>query len=206
MRTIVLFAFALTSCCFAESSARDLFALVETTPHDAQSPNYRERLAAGQAAALSLLRMERPAGLSVAEWSRMTTLSERTLGWTLFQQRRFLEAIPILEKYLASSPADAEVSYWLGTAAVKMFEIQTDKELKRKYVDACLFHFARAAAYEGPGAMPVTARSRLNTFVRRTFEINYDSAGDSSPLLELISVAKNSALPPADFKIAASHR
>src|SRR4051812_29899544 len=71
MRTIVLFAFALTSCCFAESSARDLFALVETTPHDAQSPNYRERLAAGQAAALSLLRMERPAGLSVAEWSRM---------------------------------------------------------------------------------------------------------------------------------------
>ncbi len=74
----------------------------------------------------------------------------RTLGWVAMQRKDYPAAEKSLTEELKLNPADAEASYWLGTA------ILAQKQVERQA--SALYFFARAAAYEGPGALDPARR------------------------------------------------
>jgi hypothetical protein len=94
-------------------------------------------------------------------------------------------------KALQANPAAGEVSYWLGLTVVGQKDPAT-------YPNG-LYHIARAAAYDGPGALNPQGRAQVNDYLVKAYKGFH---GDESGLAELKAQAKASALPPANFKIA----
>ncbi len=62
-----------------------------------------------------------------------------------------------------------------------------------------LFHFARAAAYDGPGSLPAADRKQVLTYLKDKAYIPYH--GSDQGLDDLLALAKANPFPPADFKI-----
>jgi hypothetical protein len=63
---------------------------------------------------------------------------------------------------------------------------------------AALYNFARAAYHEGAGALPDATRKPLQAYLEKTY-VNFH--GNKDGIDKLIEASKQSALPPADFKI-----
>jgi hypothetical protein len=71
-------------------------------------------------------------------------------------------------------------------------------EKKADKQSEALFHFARAAAYDGPGSLTPEGRQKIDAYLTKVYNTLH---GDSSGLAEVKALAKASAMPPADFKI-----
>ena len=69
--------------------------------------------------------------------------------------------------------------------------------MRRKYAPA-LFEYARAATYDGPGALPAATRAQLLAYFNKVYAEFHGSADGSDKVLAL---AKTSALPPDGFDI-----
>jgi hypothetical protein len=124
------------------------------------------------------------------EKSNTVGLGNRTLGWVAMQKGNNDEAEKFFVESLKSNGADAQVSLWTGTA------IARQKKLEKQGV--ALYHFARAGNYDGPGALPQQARDA----VKASFEKNYvNFRGGKDGMDQVVSAAKTTALPPADFKL-----
>ena len=137
---------------------------------------------------------QKPANVSDADWKKhrqgIAILAHNALGYIAMTRK---EAEAAEKAFLASLALDAnngQVSYWLGMVnrTVRSAEKQS----------AALYHFARAAAYDGPGAYPEQGRKELHGYLEKAY-VQYH--GDRSGLPELLAQAKSQALPPADFKI-----
>ncbi len=162
-----------------------------------------ERLEVGEKAAQSLLGNldsvfapdKKPAATPESGWKQarleMEALGHRTLGWVAMQRKNYEAAETDLTQNLKIHPNDAEASYWLGTVilAQKKPERQSD----------ALFQFARAAAYDGPGAIEPGMRGKILDYITRNYN-NYHGT-DAEGLKHLLELAKANAFPPADFKI-----
>ncbi len=61
-----------------------------------------------------------------------------------------------------------------------------------------MFYYARAATYDGPGALPPAGRTQIDAFVTRAYKGFH---GDLKGLDELKALAKTNATPPAGFTI-----
>jgi len=61
-----------------------------------------------------------------------------------------------------------------------------------------LYNFARAAAYEGPGSLPVSDRKQVMDYLNKVYAQYH---GSNEGLDKLIASAKVSAFPPAAFTI-----
>ncbi len=61
-----------------------------------------------------------------------------------------------------------------------------------------LFEYARAASYDGPGALDANTRKSIDGFLGKAYTTYHGSA---MGLDQVKTVAKAAALPPADFKI-----
>lgn len=123
---------------------------------------------------------------------RATTesLAYRTLGWVAMQRNQNEEAEKNFIEVLKRNPADAQASIFAGTVIARQRKLEKQSP--------ALFHFARAGAYEGAGALPAQLRQQM----LQTFEKNYVTFhGDKSGMDEVIRIAKDNALPPDDFKI-----
>ncbi len=132
--------------------------------------------------------------ISEEQWKqeRATTesLAYRTLGWVAMQRNQNEEAEKQFIEVLKRNPADTQVSLFLGTVIARQRKLE-------KQSDA-LFHFARAGAYDGQGALPPNIRQQM----MGTFEKNYvNFHGDKAGIDEVIQAAKAHALPPDGFKI-----
>lgn len=156
----------------------------------------------GQAAAKSLLGLlddtfspaRKPAQVSDDQWKQQRTGTEyvayRTLGWVALQRQNYEDADKNLVEALKRNPADAQASYWAGTANLRT------KKLERQGI--ALFHFCRAAVYSGQGAFPQQSRDQL----RASFEKNYvNFHGSKDGLDQVVKLAEASPIPPDDFKI-----
>lgn len=137
---------------------------------------------------------QKPANVSDADWAKhrqgIEILSHNALGFIAMTRK---EAEPAEKEFLASlalDPNNGQVSYWLGMVnrTVRSAEKQS----------SALYHFARAAAYDGPGAYPAAGRKELQGYLEKAY-VQYH--GDRSGLAELLEQAKTQALPPPDFKI-----
>lgn len=139
----------------------------------------------------------KPAAVSDADWQKtkeqmkLHAVGHRALGFIAMQRKNFDEAEKHLTQNLQENPADAEGAYWLGTSILgqKKPERQSD----------ALFYFARAAAYDGPGALPPDRRKLILDYVTKAY--NTYHGADPQGLQELLNTAKASPAPPAGFKV-----
>jgi hypothetical protein len=154
-----------------------------------------ELLELAEKSAHGLLEAEKPAATPEDAWKQnkpqMDILGHRTLGWVAMQRKNYPDAEKDLTEELKLNPADAEASYWLGTVilAQKKVERQSD----------ALFFFARAAAYDGAGALDPARRKQIETYVEKAYTTYHGK--DPQGFQQVLQTAKANAFPPADFKI-----
>jgi len=160
-------------------------------------------LSAGERAAKGVLGVldaefvaeKKPANVSEADWNKAKTATEamayRTLGWVAMQRKDNEAAEKSFARSLELNPEQGEISYWLGGV------ILAQKKPERQ-ADA-LFHFARAAAYTGPGALSPQGRQQVEAYLAKAYRTYHGE--DEAGLKALHELARANLLPPAGFKI-----
>lgn len=137
---------------------------------------------------------KKPAQMNDEQWKKEKTnvhaIAQTTLGWVAWQRKNFEVAEQEFTKSLELNPANGQVSYWLGTVILAQRKPETQSK--------ALYHFARAANYDGPGALDPNVRSQVQAYLEKVYT-NYH--GDKSGLSEIIARVKTQPMPPADFKI-----
>jgi hypothetical protein len=84
----------------------------------------------------------------------------------------------------------AQSAIWAATVIIRQKKIEKQS--------AALFYYARAATYEGQGALAADVRARYMA----SFEKNYvNFHGGKDKMDEVIALAKANAVVPPDFKI-----
>lgn len=137
---------------------------------------------------------KKPAKVTDADWvtarKNMQVLAQNTLGYTAWQRKEYDKAEADFTKSLQLEPNQGQVSYWLSN--VILAEKNPDK------YSGALYHFARAASFDGPGALNAQGRQQVQTSFQKTYATYHGSAEGADKLL---ADSKSAALPPADFKI-----
>jgi tetratricopeptide (TPR) repeat protein len=154
-------------------------------------------LATGEKAARDLLAAPRPATAKEEDWQRtrrnIEIAGHTTLGWIAMKRGANAAAEQELVQVLKLDASWAQISYWLG--GVILGQHKTERT-----VDG-IYQYARAAAYDGPNALPPQMRTVADGYLNKVY-VQYH--GDGSGLGELKAVAKNNAFPPAGFHIASA--
>lgn len=117
-------------------------------------------------------------------------LGHTTLGWIEMQRKNWQAAEAAFQKSLQVNPNSGQVDYYMGTS------IASEKDIKK--MPAALFYFARAATYEGTGALNATGRQQVMTYVQKAYKSFH---GSDEGFNNLIAAAKTQPVPPADFAI-----
>ena len=137
----------------------------------------------------------KPASLNPAAWQKQKgsteLLARRTTAWIAWQRGTLDAAERELTASLERFPNEAETSSWLGTV------LALQQKLPEKQV-ASLWHLARAAALEGPGALPDPRRKELGETLERIYTA-YHGATDGLDALRTAAAA--SPVPPAGFNV-----
>jgi len=134
---------------------------------------------------------KKPASMSDADWTKAKNqvlgIAHNALAWEATSKKDTATAENEYKESLTVNPEQGNVSYLYGKL------LMDDK----KYQDA-LFQFARAAQYDGPSAVPASARPQLLAYFNKVYGQFHGNADGADKVL---AEAKTSALPPADFKI-----
>jgi len=137
---------------------------------------------------------KKPANVSDADWTSakksLSTTAETALGLIAMRNKNNEQAETAFHKSLEMDPNAAQVSYWLGTV------ILAEKNPAKQ--SQALYNFARAAAYDGPGALAPAGRTEVQKYLEKAY-ISYH--GSREGLDQLMAQAKTNPLPPADFKV-----
>ena len=136
----------------------------------------------------------KPAQISDEQWNnakgQVALTAHQTLGWIAMQRQDHLKAEAQFRKVLEMNPKSAQVSYWLGTEVIAQGD--PDKN------ELALFSLARAAAYEGEGALPFDGRQQVYEYLAKVYT-NY--TGTDEGLSDLMAKAKTQPFPPVDLSI-----
>ncbi len=108
------------------------------------------------------------------------------------QTKDYAKAQADLTKLLQMDGSLAKVSYDLGDTILKQAKEKPEQQ------PLALFCYARAAAYEGSNSLPPQDRASIRKFLTDAYTKYH---GSNEGLDQLIATAKNTALPPGDFKI-----
>ena len=107
-----------------------------------------------------------PPNVTADQWkgarTPVETLGHSTLGWIAMQRKSWDAAEGEFQKTLAMDPNNAEVDYFMGTV------IASEKNPQKMPV--AIFYFARAATYEGTGALPPAGRQQVLDYVKRAYK------------------------------------
>jgi tetratricopeptide (TPR) repeat protein len=154
-----------------------------------------EDLSLAERSAQGLLATERPAQVTDEQWrqskQQVDLMAYRTLGWVAVQRKNWTVAETNLTQELKLNPLDAQASLWLGSA------IRGQQKPERQA--EALFYFARAAAYDGPGALALADRKQMEGYLQKAYTAFHGQ--DPEGLQQLLTVAKTNAFPPEGFKI-----
>jgi hypothetical protein len=138
----------------------------------------------------------RPTDVKEAEWTTykpaMQSAAQATLAWVYVQRKDHPKAEIELTKYLRMDPTQAATSLSLGGELLAQ-----NKEHPEKLALG-LYHFARAAAYEGQNSLPAAARKQALDYLTKTYTAYHGSADG---LDKLLALAKNNPFPPEGFTI-----
>jgi tetratricopeptide (TPR) repeat protein len=137
---------------------------------------------------------KKPANVSDADWGAakksLTTTAQTAIGLIAMRNKNNEAAEAAFKKDLEMDPNAAQVSYWLGTV------ILAEKNPAKQ--SEALYDFARAAAYDGPGALAPAGRAEVQKYLEKAY-VSYH--GSREGLDQLMAQAKTNPIPPADFKV-----
>lgn len=173
-----------------------LYAIVSSTTALAGANPTPDVLDQGEKASNTLLaNMDMPpAGVTDAQWNQqkpqLQDMAHTTLGWISMQRKAWPTAEAEFQKALQINPNNGQVDYFLATS------IYSEKDPAK--IPTALFYFARAATYDGPGALNPNARQQATAFVQKAYKSFHGSDADFN---KLTASAKASPMPPADFAI-----
>lgn len=160
------------------------------TPYAPPTP---DNLDFGQKAANGLLNAKKPAAMSDADWTKtkgqlqFEGTAHETLGWVAMTRKDYGTAESEFEASLKANPNNGQVSYWRGTSILA--------EKKPEKQGMALYDIARAAAYDGPGAM--SGRDQVKAYLQKGYA-QYHGSNDGFDAL--MAKAKTSAFP-GDYTI-----
>ncbi|MBZ5602608.1 MAG: hypothetical protein LAO79_09910 [Acidobacteriia bacterium] len=123
---------------------------------------------------------------------QLKAFAQKTVGYIAIERKDYKTAQSELTKALELDPNQAQVSFWLGTALLA--QNQANPELQ----PAALYEFARSAAYDGTGALPLTDRKQVQDYLTKVYA-QYHGSNDG--LDKLMASSRLSALPPAGFSV-----
>ena len=155
-----------------------------------------EKAAQGMLANLdtTFAKEKKPATTDDATWTKtrndMEATAHKTLGWIAIQKKQWDVSEQEFRKVLGLNATDAQVAYWLGQS------IGGQKKIER--TPEAIYFYARAAVYEGPGALPPDFRKQVDDYLNKAYK-GYHGSPDGLP--EIKNLAKTNAMPPPDFKI-----
>ncbi|MBI1357297.1 MAG: tetratricopeptide repeat protein [Acidobacteria bacterium] len=132
----------------------------------------------------------RPAQANEEQWKQIQITALQTLGWTAMQKKDHQEAEKEFMKVLQLNPNLAQVSYWLGNEVLAQGNPNKN--------ELALFSFARAASYEGEGALNAQGRQQVDEYLKKVYTKYH---GSEEGLDGIKATAKTQALPPAGLKI-----
>jgi hypothetical protein len=136
------------------------------------------------------------AAMTADQWTQvkpqMQAFTQRILGLIWFTRKNNEQAEAELTKSLQLSPNDAQVSEFLGRAILAQNKTKPEKQ------PLALFHYARAAAFDGQGSLDAANRTRIRPFLTNAYKTYH---GSDEGLDQLLALAKANALPPAGFAI-----
>ncbi len=140
---------------------------------------------------------KKPQGVSDAEWTKARGQTEAightTLGWIAMERKDWTKAEDEFTKSLQLTPENGQDSYWLGTVVLAEKNPDPHKQ------SLALYEFARAAAYDGTGALTPAGRQQVLQYLTDKAYVPYHGSKDG--LDQLLSQSKGAALPPADFTV-----
>ena len=147
-------------------------------------------------AAGEVLKDNRPPAMTDAQAAQakpqLKAFAQKTVGYIAIERKDYKTAQSELTKALELDPNQAQVSFWLGTALLA--QNQANPELQ----PAALYEFARSAAYDGTGALPLTDRKQVQDYLTKVYA-QYHGSNDG--LDKLMASSRMSALPPAGFSV-----
>jgi hypothetical protein len=161
----------------ASGDVQELYQITVDTPKSV-APLRPEVLTHGEEAANALLNAN--AGYDAD--------AHKTLGWIAMQRKSNKVAEQHLVKALELRSDDAQISYWLATVL-----LNEDKRV------LALFHYARVATYDGPGALNSIARHQINNFLIKAYTRYHGE--DAAGLKALKALAGDRPFPPPGFNI-----
>ena len=149
----------------------------------------------GEKAATALLNInDPPANLSAAQWTtqkpQVQNLAHTTLAWIALQRKNYPAAESEYQKSLQINPNNGTIDFQLATA------IYSEKDPVK--TPTALFYFARAATYDGQDALTPDGRKTVLAYVQRAYKGYH---GSDQGFNDLVTAAKASPTPPADFAI-----
>ncbi len=134
---------------------------------------------------------KKPANLSADQWTQAkavaTALAHNTLAWEAMQKKDTPGAEDQYKASLTANPNQPTVSYQYAKLLMD----------QKQYAPA-LFEYARAASYDGQGALPASARQQILAYYNKVYAQFHGGADGAD---QVISQAKTSALPPDGFDI-----
>jgi hypothetical protein len=129
-----------------------------------------------------------------AEWNKLKgdtkNFGQMTLGYVLMAKKDLDRAETELVKAIQATPQNAQINYWLGNVIIA--------QKKPEKQSTALFHIARAASYEGPGALAPAGRQQVSDYFKKAYKSFH---GSDEGIQQVLDLAKANSLPPADFKI-----
>lgn len=149
----------------------------------------------GQKAATALLNVnDAPATMTPQQWAtqkpQVQNLAHTTVAWIALQKKDWPSAESEYQKSLQIDPNNGAVDFQLATA------IWSEKNPAKS--PTALFYYARAATYEGQGALNPAGRQQVMAFVQKAYKGYH---GSDEGFNNLLAAAKASPAPPADFTI-----
>lgn len=134
---------------------------------------------------------KKPASTSADQWATAktvaTSLAHNTLAWEDTAKKDTAGAEEQYKESLTANPNQANISYLYAKMLMD----------EKKYAPA-LFEYARAANYDGPGALPAAARSQVLAYYNKVYA-EYHGGADGAD--QVLAQAKTNALPPDGFDI-----
>lgn len=139
---------------------------------------------------------KKPQGVADDAWAKtkptMVNFAQFTLGYIATAEKDPAKSEAELTKTLQADPTNAQASYMLAGVLLAQQKDHPEK------MPLALFEYARAASYDGPGALDANTRKSIDGFLSKAYATYH---GSPMGLDQVKTVAKASAMPPADFKI-----
>ncbi len=140
----------------------------------------------------------KPEDVTDAGWAQTKTaskpLAEAVLVNIYLARKDDKRAVDDLRKLIQKDPTNAVASYRLGEAMMRILAA----EKRPQDQPPALYQIARAAAYDGPGALPANQKPAIQTYLTNAYKLFH---GSTDGLNDVLATAKTNPFPPANFSI-----